>query len=189
MDESEVMNDLVDEINTLRDKISHIASGFEDDTRYTYYDGDFKINFLNGDTLRAHRIRITKPPYRPGDYGYILSVRIQKEGRNPAVWGNCAWITFAPDSITSIEKIHWKPSDEDAFQISTEKYEYYYAVRSALDGFGHHWYREDRISHEASEVEPDEIVDLIQNHPDKITNKCPCVRIRNGKLVPVVEWK
>ncbi len=83
----------------------------------------------------------------------------------------------------------WDPSDIDAFQLETQSLTYYYAVQAALDGNGHHYYKEDKAEHEIMEVDPSEIIDLIQNHPEKIVSMCPCVKIRDGKLVPVVEWK
>lgn len=79
-------------------------------------------------------------------------------------------------------------SDEDEFQIETETHTYYYALQYALKNREHHWYKEDKNTFEINEVDPSEIVDLILNQPDKVIGKCPCVRTRDGKLVPGVEW-
>ena len=83
-------------------------------------------------------------------------------------------------------KKKWQPSDMDAFQLETESVDYYYAVEAALNGQGDHWYKEDKVEHEIKEVKPSEIVDIVQKHPEKIVSKCPCLTIREGKLIPVV---
>ena len=79
----------------------------------------------------------------------------------------------------------WKPSDADAFMVETKDADYYYALKSALDGMGNHYYkryRDDRIE----EVDQSEIVDIIQNRPDEIIAKCPCVKIIDGRIQPLV---
>ena len=83
----------------------------------------------------------------------------------------------------------WKPSDVDAFLVSVRGWVYYYAIKADLDGYGSHYYkRNKKISHHSDiiEVDQSEIVDIVQNHKENILKICPCVVIKDGKLVPLV---
>ena len=83
----------------------------------------------------------------------------------------------------------WKPSDEDAFLVSVHGWVYYYAIEADLGGYGSHYYkRNKKISHHSDiiEVDQSEIVDIVQNHKENILKICPCVVIKDGKLVPLV---
>ena len=82
--------------------------------------------------------------------------------------------------------IDWKPSDDDAFQISVPQYVYYYAITADLEGKGRHYYKENKLSKEITEVSEQEIIDWVVNQPNKILKKCPCVVIKNGHLQPLV---
>ena len=78
------------------------------------------------------------------------------------------------------------PYDTDAFMIETKEADYYYALKSALSGWGDHYYKvyKDK-SLGMEEVKQSEIVDIIQNHPDRIIAKCPCIKIIDGKIQPL----
>ena len=80
----------------------------------------------------------------------------------------------------------WEPSDTDAFMIETKEADYYYALKSALDGKGDHYYRiyKDR-GLGLEEVNQSEIVDIIEKQPERIIVKCPCIKIINGKIQPL----
>lgn len=82
----------------------------------------------------------------------------------------------------------WKTSDMDAFQIETENWLYYYAVQSALDGKGDHYYKVHKgIDNRMEEISENEIIDIVQNEKEKVLHKCPCLTIRHGHIVPVVQ--
>lgn len=86
------------------------------------------------------------------------------------------------------ETMKWKPSDDDAFQISVKDWAYYYAIKADIDGLGKHYYKENKKTHEVIEVEEKEIIDWVTNKPDKIFKKCPCVVIMpNGHLEPLIQ--
>ena len=90
--------------------------------------------------------------------------------------------------------LKWKQDDTDdgcifdrnAFLIETKEADYYYALKSALSGKGDHYYKiyNDK-SLKMEEIDPSEIVDIIQNHPDRIIVKCPCIKIIDGKIQPL----
>ena len=80
----------------------------------------------------------------------------------------------------------WEPSDTDAFMIETKEADDYFALKSALDGKGDHYYKWVKgISTSSEEVDQSEIVDIIQNQPDRIIAKCPCIKIIDGKIQPL----
>jgi hypothetical protein len=81
----------------------------------------------------------------------------------------------------------WTPSDMDAFMIETREADYYYALKSALDGKGDHYYK--RYKHrdrdiKVEEIEPSEIINLIKDGSE-ILAKCPCINIIDGKIQPL----
>ena len=82
--------------------------------------------------------------------------------------------------------LKWMPYDTDAFMIETKESNYYYALKSALMGRGDHYYKiyKDK-SLGMEEVNQSEIVDIIQNQPDRIVAKCPCIKIIDGKIQPL----
>ena len=82
--------------------------------------------------------------------------------------------------------LKWKQDDTDAFLIETKEANYYYALKSALSGRGDHYYKiyNDK-SLKMEEIDQSEIVDIIQNHPDRIIAKCPCIKIIDGKIQPL----
>ena len=83
--------------------------------------------------------------------------------------------------ISIYEPLKWKQDDTDAFLIETKEADYYYALKSALSGKGDHYYK---IYNDKS-LKMEEIVDIIQNHPDRIIVKCPCIKIIDGKIQPL----
>lgn len=85
-----------------------------------------------------------------------------------------------------VKKNKWEPSEDDAFQIETKDFDYYYAIVSRLNGLGDHWYKINKKTNEMEEVSQDEIVDIIQNYPEQVLSKCSCIRIISGRLQPLV---
>jgi hypothetical protein len=85
------------------------------------------------------------------------------------------------------QTMDWKPSDDDAFQISVPGFVYYYAITADLEGKGKHYYKEDKKTHQIIEVDEKEIIDWVVNKPDQIYKKCPCVVIQpDGHLQSLV---
>lgn len=80
----------------------------------------------------------------------------------------------------------WETSDSDAFLLATENglVSYYYAIKAELDGHGQHYYKEDQDNH-VIEVQEQEILDILET-PDRIFQKCPCLYVENGHLVPFI---
>ena len=85
-----------------------------------------------------------------------------------------------------VQMVGWKAFPyKDAFMLAAEGWDYFYAVKADLHGEGQHYYRMNS-SEEVLEADQSEIIDLVENHPDRITHRCPCLRIHEGKLVGIV---
>lgn len=77
-------------------------------------------------------------------------------------------------------------SEDDAFQIETAQYYYYYALQERLQSGKNIYYKVDKSSGQVIVVQPHEIVDLIVNHAEQVLAKCSCIVIKDKQLQPLV---
>lgn len=165
------MSKIENQINRLKEELSKIAIKHELSTGEDVYSGNFEIYLNNKDILHTHIIRIKHPSFQ---YNSILKISISDD-----------WLNLPPDIIDRIKR-SWYADEDDAFQIETKDYDYYYALKSRLDKLGDHWYKINKKTEELIEVNQSEIVDLVINHPEQILSKCSCIRIVDNKLDPLV---
>lgn len=77
-------------------------------------------------------------------------------------------------------------SEDDAFQLETKQYVYYYALQYRLNSGQDVYYKIRQKDNKIFSSSAQEIGDIILNHPDKIISKCPCVVVKDGKAQPLV---
>ena len=190
----------IDELTNTLERIGKEDTLIDKKGPTRYFDGDFTIQLLSN-TIKSDRIRVyTEMGCKTTFSSEWVSIRIFGTGKRGGKLFN--WITTEPDAITKIEQEkhqEWIPDPEmDAFLLSTDDgmVSYFYAISAdiKLKGNGNFYYKEDHYKEDQeNKIIPsseEEILDILQNHPEKIFHKCPClVVMTDGHIRPLIERK
>lgn len=118
--EQTILKSLYDEMQQLIKRMTSITTTAEEDSQYIYFNGDFLMQIISGDTLPVKRIKIKKPPYKLGHYDEYFAFRVDKPGVRHIGkhWGQFTWFESDPSCF-----VHIRNGDKE-FSKKEKSYEF-----------------------------------------------------------------